>query len=156
MHYKQASDKHLNIGCKGRTPFMDLPNFAWEASWMPGIAHALLLGVVKNVVQLLFRQKQQDVRYGAECFVSKETRLRMLSLVNQLGHTSGYPRRFTKFWRALLQPLPICPYTIYLRNDSLLPFFLGLTLMIRVTSRGCIMTLHGSLHVSASLLPAPH
>jgi hypothetical protein len=62
---------------------------------MPGIAHALLLGVVKDVVQLLFRQKQQDLRYGAEYFISRESRQRMLSLVKQLAPTSGYPRGFT-------------------------------------------------------------
>jgi hypothetical protein len=74
---------------------MDLPNFAWESFWMPGIAHALLLGVVKDVMQLLFRQKQHDLRHGTEYFISKETRKRMLSLVKQLAPTSGYPRGFT-------------------------------------------------------------
>jgi hypothetical protein len=95
MEQKKANDKHLDIGCKGPTPFMVLPNFDWQSFWVPGIAHALLLGVLKDVTQLLFRDKQNSIPHGRQYFVPDSARKRMLALVKKLSPTSGYPRGLT-------------------------------------------------------------
>jgi hypothetical protein len=91
-----ANAKYLNIGCKGGTPFMDLPNFDWKTFWVPGVAHALLLGVVKDLFyHVLFRPKQDSIPYGREYWISTPVKRHMLSLVKSLSPTSGFPRGFT-------------------------------------------------------------
>jgi hypothetical protein len=95
MVHAAANRMHNDIGCKGRTPFMELPNFDWETFWLPGVAHTLLLGVVKDLFQLLFRKQKDNLLYGNEYFIPNDVRVKMLSQVKKLSPTSGYPRGLT-------------------------------------------------------------
>lgn len=71
---------------------MQLPNFHWETFWQPGIAHALLLGVLPATLLVLFRDKENAIPHGSEYFIPKQVKNRMVELVRKLAPTSGHPR----------------------------------------------------------------
>jgi hypothetical protein len=88
------------VGCKGRAPFMNLPNSDWETFWIPGVAHALLLGVVKDLVyNVLFRQKRDSIPYSREYWVSARVGSQMMLLVKGLSPTCGFPRGVDRSYR---------------------------------------------------------
>jgi hypothetical protein len=94
-----ASNQLLDVGVHGNTALMDLPGVDWEDFWVPGAAHAALLGATIEVIGLLHRENNEKLTDGNEYRLrnavnSREVPMkdRTLQEVRKLRKTSLYKR----------------------------------------------------------------
>jgi hypothetical protein len=119
-----TSNKLLNVGANGSTPLMDLPGATWEDFWVPGAAHAMLLGISKDVHMLLHRENSEKLSDGNEYRLrnavnSRELPMkdRMLREVRKLKGTSLYKRgleNIIAYATACCYGKPECTFVVFI------------------------------------------
>jgi hypothetical protein len=97
----ETNDRLKDIGIQGDTPLMQLPGAVWDEFWVPGCAHLALLGVVKDLDELLKRENKVRLPHENEYRLRNATysrdpsmQCRNLEDVRKLRRTSLWKRGF--------------------------------------------------------------
>jgi hypothetical protein len=99
----ETYDRLMDIGIQGDSPLMQLPGAVWDEFWVPGCAHLALLGVVKDLDELLKWENKVKLPHGNEYRLRNATYSRGPSMqgrnledVRKLRRASLYKRGFER------------------------------------------------------------
>jgi hypothetical protein len=89
-----TNESLLDIGIRGLSPLLSAPGFFWETGFCPGVAHDVLLGVVKDLWKLLTRGSKDTLKYGEDVRLSKAAQDRIVRETKLLKPSAAFPRGF--------------------------------------------------------------